>query len=82
MMRKPWKHSGSQGNKDSRHQMKPSSAEKSYPWSYEAHRRHQIRRGLELSVVERLRWLETTMASLQNLIGRASEDPRAGHSRR
>jgi hypothetical protein len=55
-----------------RDQMKPSQSEPSYPWSYEAHRRHQIRRGLEFSVIERLRWLETTMARLQNLVGRAS----------
>lgn len=77
-MRKPWKHSGSEGNRATMRQVKPSQSESSYPWSFEAHRRHQIRRGLELSVVERLRWLETTMARLQNLVGLASGEVPAG----
>lgn len=40
-------------------------------WSYEGHRRRQIRRGLELSPAERLRWLETAMQEMRSLLGRA-----------
>lgn len=38
---------------------------------YAGHRRRQARLGLSLSPVERLRWLERTMAELQSLLGRA-----------
>ncbi len=63
------------------HQMPPSQSEPSYLWSYEAHRRQQIRRGLELSVVERLQWLETTMAEMQSVVGRTSGEVPAGLER-
>ena len=38
---------------------------------FEGHRRRQIRRGLQLSPAERLRWLEGTMEELRRLLGRA-----------
>ena len=50
-------------------------------WSYQAHRQQQVRRGLELSALERLQWLESTMAELQSLVGRASEQVAAGGGR-
>ena len=38
---------------------------------FEGHRRRQIRRDLQLSPAERLRWLERTMEELRRLLGRA-----------
>ena len=40
-------------------------------WSWQAHRRRQIRRGLELTPAQRLRWLETTLAQARRILGRA-----------
>lgn len=42
-------------------------------WSWEANRRRQIRRGLELTPAERLQWLETTLAEARQLLGRARD---------
>ena len=53
--------------------MTESGSEADYPWNHESNRRLQVRRGLELSVVERLRWLETTMAEMASLLGRAAD---------
>ena len=39
--------------------------------SFEANRRRQWLLGLELEPVERLRWLERTMAEMRKLVGRA-----------
>ena len=39
--------------------------------SFEANRRRQFLLGLELEPVERLRWLERTMAEMRKLLGRA-----------
>jgi hypothetical protein len=42
---------------------------------FEGHWRRQVRLGLSLTPVERLRWLEQTMEELRPLVGRA----RRGH---
>ncbi len=39
--------------------------------SFEANRRRQFLLGLELEPVERLRWLERTMAEMRTVLGRA-----------
>lgn len=41
-----------------------------YDWTYEEHRRRQARRGLELTPIERLEWLETTMEEFREISGR------------
>jgi hypothetical protein len=46
-------------------------SEEELAWSWEANRRRQIRRGLELTPAERLQWLETTLAEARQLLGRA-----------
>lgn len=46
-------------------------SEEELAWSWEANRRRQIRRGLELTPAERLRWLETTLTEARQLLGRA-----------
>ena len=38
---------------------------------FEGHRHRQVRRGLELTPIERLRWLEQTMEEMRRLVGRA-----------
>ena len=45
--------------------------EEELAWSWEANRRRQIRRGLELTPSERLQWLETTLAEARRILGRA-----------
>lgn len=55
--------------------MTAPGSEADYSWSHESNRRRQVRRGLELSAVERLRWLETTMAEMASLLGRAADKP-------
>jgi hypothetical protein len=40
---------------------------------HEEHRRRQARLGLKLTPAERLRWLETTMATMRGWVGRARE---------
>lgn len=47
-------------------------SEEELAWSWEANRRRQIRRGLELTPAERLQWLETTLAEARQLLGRAA----------
>lgn len=54
--------------------MVPSNPLSSPRWSRAEHRREQARRGLELSPAERLRWLETTMAEMKGLLGRAATE--------
>ena len=49
----------------------PSVAEDKYQWSYEAHQRRQILLGLQLTPAERLRWLESTVAAMRQIQGRA-----------
>ena len=46
-------------------------AQQDLSWTHEAHRRRQVRRGLELTPAERLRWLETTLEEMRSLLGRA-----------
>ena len=46
-----------------------------YDGSFEGTRLRQIRLGLELDPVGRLRWLETTMAELRALQGKARSKP-------
>lgn len=46
-------------------------SEEELAWSWEANRRRQIRRGLELTPAERLQWLETILAEARQLLGRA-----------
>ena len=41
------------------------------PWTFEANRSLQIRKGLELTPAERLRWLEETVEELLPWVGRA-----------
>ncbi len=43
------------------------------PSGFEAHRLQQVRMGLRLTPVERLRWLERTMEELRRLLGRAKK---------
>lgn len=57
-----------------------SSRSNPYQWSYEAHRRRQARRGLELSPAERLRWLESAMEELHALTGLAERPTVEGGS--
>jgi hypothetical protein len=40
-------------------------------WSFEGNRRRQLRMGLELTPVERLRWLEETVEEILPWVGRA-----------
>jgi hypothetical protein len=46
-------------------------AEEELAWSWEANRRRQVRRGLELTPAERLQWLETALAEVRLFLGRA-----------
>ena len=41
------------------------------PWTFAANRSLQIRKGLELTPAERLRWLEETVEELLPWVGRA-----------
>jgi hypothetical protein len=41
------------------------------PWTFAANRSLQIRKGLELTPAERLRWLEDTVEELLPWVGRA-----------
>ena len=48
--------------------MRSSPSDKELSWSFEEHRRRQIRRGLDLTPAERLRWLEESVAELRGLL--------------
>ena len=58
------------------------------PWTFSANRSLVIRKGLELTPAERLRWLEDTVEELLPWVGRArlgrpvQEAPRAGGLKR
>lgn len=52
-------------------QVAPSKGTEDLDWTFEAHRRRQVRLGLQLSPAERLRWLEQSMEELRKLVGRA-----------
>lgn len=43
---------------------------------WDGHFRRQVRRGLELTPAERLRWLEQTMEELRGWVGRARRGTR------
>ena len=48
-------------------------------WDFEGTRRHHIRRGLQLTPAERLRWLEETVDEMRRLqglarLGRTTQD--------
>jgi hypothetical protein len=50
-------------------------------WDFEGTRRHHLRRGLQLTPAERLRWLEETVDEMRRLqglarLGRPVEEPR------
>ena len=49
----------------------PPPDQDDFDGSFEANRRRQFLLGLELAPVERLRWLERTMAEMRAILGRA-----------
>lgn len=53
--------------------MPEEPTEAPFDWTYEATWRRQVRLGLTLTPAERLEWLETTLAELRPLVGRARE---------
>jgi hypothetical protein len=54
-------------------QARSSARSRDLGWDFEGHRRRQARLGLQLSPVERLRWLEESMEDLRKLVGRARQ---------
>ena len=51
--------------------MSGDDAERRRRQAYERQRTAQLRRGLELTPAQRLRWLEETMATMRRWLGRA-----------
>jgi hypothetical protein len=50
---------------------KDSADRREETWDFEGTRRHHIRRGLQLTPLERLRWLEETVDEMRRLQGLA-----------
>jgi hypothetical protein len=51
-------------------------------WDFEGARRHHIRLGLQMTPVERLRWLEDTVEEMRQLQGLARKSQALGPRRR
>jgi hypothetical protein len=47
-------------------------------WDFEGARRHHLRRGLQMTPAERLRWLEETVEEMRQLQGLARRGRRIG----
>ena len=47
-------------------------------WDFEGTRRHHLRRGLQMTPAERLRWLEETVEEMRQLQGLARRGRRIG----
>jgi hypothetical protein len=47
-------------------------------WDFEGTRRHHLRRGLQMTPAERLRWLEETVEEMRRLQGLARRGRRIG----
>ncbi|NOZ78091.1 MAG: hypothetical protein GXP48_02695 [Acidobacteria bacterium] len=50
---------------------RPSPDDESFTWSPEANRRRQALLGLRMTAAQRLRWLETTVAEMRKILGKA-----------
>jgi hypothetical protein len=50
---------------------RPPLDDESFAWSPEANRKRQALLGLRMTPAQRLRWLETTVAEMRKILGKA-----------